>query len=404
MNDRGLPLSPTDMLKSHLLANTGAEDVRKHLNGIWKNRIDELLQIDKEADADAIKSWLRAKYADSIRERQAGAIPQDFDRIGTEFHRWIRDCGPRLGLKGEHDFVRFVERDFDFYSSWYIRLNEAATTYNPKHLAIYCNGLANFTLQYPVMLAPILPTDTVENAWRKADLIAAFIDILLARRLWHGRSVDYNTMQYAMFLVLREIRGKEPAEMVSVLRDRIKLDTEPFSGNTKFGLGQSNKKTVRRFLARLTAWLDEQIGLGENLAPYLVSSGAQGYDIEHIIADKYEDHTTEFASEEEFQEYRNRIGSLLLLPRSFNRSYGGLPYKDKHPHYLQQNALAKTLHEQAYEHNPGLKRVINQVGIPFKSHSQFKKDDIDTRQAVFIHLAEAVWSLDHLDLIATSGV
>ena len=102
MNDRGLPLSPTDMLKSHLLANAGNDDTKKRLNSIWKGRIDELVRIGKEEDSDAIKSWLRARYANSIRAREAGAGPQDYDLIGTEFHRWVRDNGDRLQLTKRH--------------------------------------------------------------------------------------------------------------------------------------------------------------------------------------------------------------------------------------------------------------------------------------------------------------
>jgi hypothetical protein len=397
MNDRGLPLSPTDMLKGHLLTNSGSEDVRERLNGLWKQRIDQLLQIEKEGDADAIKTWLRAQHAESIRERQAGAMPQDFDRIGTEFHRWVRDAGARLGLATAQEFARFVERDFDFYTRWYIRLNEVGSKLTLGRESIYCNGLANFTLQYPLMLAPILTTDSDDIGWQKANLVAIFLDILVARRLWHGRSIDYNTMQYAMFLVLKEIRGKAPREMVSLLRSRIEEDSQPFRGNPRFGLWQSNKKTVRRFLARLTAWLDEQIGLGNNLGAYLVSSGAQGYDIEHVLADRYDRYAEEFRTEEEFQEHRNRIGGLLLLPRSFNRSYGDLSYEEKLPHYLQQNSLAQTLHEQAYDHNPRLKRLIDEVLIPFKPHAHFRKIDLEARQEIYMQLAEAVWSLDRLD-------
>src|SRR5258708_29373468 len=126
MNDRGLPLSPTDMLKSHLLANAGAEEVRARLNTKWKQRIDRLLQIEKEADADAIKSWLRARHAETIRDRQAGATPQDFDRIRTEFHRWVRDAGTRLDFTSHESFAQVVVRDFDFYTAWYVRLHESA--------------------------------------------------------------------------------------------------------------------------------------------------------------------------------------------------------------------------------------------------------------------------------------
>src|SRR5258708_3835174 len=236
MNDRGLPLSPTDMLKSHLLANAGAEEVRARLNTKWKQRIDRLLQIEKEADADAIKSWLRARHAETIRDRQAGATPQDFDRIGTEFHRWVRDAGTRLGLTSRESFAQFVERDFDFYTAWYVRLHESATTLTPGRGAIYCNNLANFTLQYPLLLAVIEPLDPDDVGWSKANLVASFIDILVARRLWHGRSIDYNTMQYAMFLALKEIRGKPINDIGRLLRARIETDTEPFSANARFGL------------------------------------------------------------------------------------------------------------------------------------------------------------------------
>jgi hypothetical protein len=404
MNDRGLPLSPTDMLKSHLLANSGGEDVRVRLNALWKHRIDQLLQIEKEADADAIKSWLRARHANTIREHQAGATPEDFDLIGTEFHRWIRDNGARLGLVKAEDFKRFVERDFDFYTRWYIQLQQVASALTPGREAIYCNSLSNFTLQYPLMLAPILPADPDEVAWRKANTVATFVDILISRRLWHGRSIDYNTMQNAMFLVLKEVRGKTPTEMVALLRKHILDNSQTFSENPRFGLWQSNKKTVRRFLARLTAWLDEQVGLGGNLGSYLVSTGSQGYDIEHVIPDHYDGiYKDEFPTDDDFQEHRNRIGALLLLPRSFNRSYGDLSYGEKRPHYLKQNVLAQTLHDQAYTHNPRLKRLIDDFAIPFKSHDQFAKEDLEARQQLYTNIAEAVWNLDRLEREATEN-
>jgi hypothetical protein len=388
------------MLKSHLLANTGSENIKIKLNALWKGRIDELLQIDKEEDANAIKSWLRAKYADKIRERQAGAQPEDFDRIGTEFHRWVRDNGKRLGLVDQTSFAKFVERDFEFYSGWYLRLREAGENLTPGREAIYCNAFANFTLQYPLMLAPIEASDTQEAAWRKANVVATFVDILIARRLWNGKSMDYNTMQYAMFLALKEIRGCSAEDCASLLKKRLEEDAPAFDANPRFGLWQSHKKTVRRILARVTHWLELQVGMGSNLGTYLNSSGVQGYDIEHVIADKHERYKEAFPAEVDFQEYRNRVGCLLLLPRSFNRSYGDLPYEEKRPHYLQQNMLAQTFHEQAYERNPGLKRVIVDKKISFEPYATSKDLDLNKRQAVLTRLAEEVWSVERLDLEA----
>ncbi len=87
MNDRGLSLTPADMLKGYLLANITDTDRRNAASGVWKERVGALIDIGKDEDADAIKSWLRSQHAQNIRERKRGAVPQDFDLIGTEFHR-----------------------------------------------------------------------------------------------------------------------------------------------------------------------------------------------------------------------------------------------------------------------------------------------------------------------------
>src|SRR5690606_9657440 len=118
--------------------------------------------------------------------------------------------------------------------------------------------------------------------------------------------------------------------------------------------------------------------------------------IEHIWADHHERHTDEFAHPSEFAEYRNRIGGLLLLPKSFNASYGDLPYPEKHEHYNGQNLLARSLHENGYDHNPGFQRFITASGLPFRPHGEFKKADLDLRQDLYRHLAERIWNPDRL--------
>jgi hypothetical protein len=61
-------------------------------------------------------------------------------------------------------------------------------------------------------------------------------------------------------------------------------------------------------------------------------TGRKDYEIEHIWADHPELDTDEFSHPSEFREYRYRIGGLLLLPKSFNASYGDLPYAEKSEH------------------------------------------------------------------------
>lgn len=179
MNDRGLSLTPADMLKGYLLANITDADSRTRASRVWKERVQALAEIGKDDDADGIKSWLRSQYAESIRERKRGAEPQDFDLIGTEFHRWVRDHEEGLGLTASAEFARFIERDFALYSRWYERVRCAGETLTPGLECVHFNAQHNFTLQYPVLLAPLRVEDDEATALHKLRVVAAWRDILI---------------------------------------------------------------------------------------------------------------------------------------------------------------------------------------------------------------------------------
>ena len=415
MNDRGLSLTPADMLKGYLLANITDSDRRTRASAVWKARAKALSELGKDEDADGIKSWLRSQYAQSIRERKRGAVPQDFDLIGTEFHRWVKNHEKDekgLGLTASAEFSRFIERDFAFYGLWYERLRRAAETLTAGLECVHFNAQHNFTLQYPALLAPLRVGDDEATALRKVRVVAAYLDILIHRRIWNFRAMDYSTMQYAMFVVMRDIRGKNAAELASVLRERLDAETDTFTTNDRFRLHLMNGPQIHRVLARMTDYLETRSGQASRYSEY-AKRGGNGYEIEHIWANHPERHTDEFAHPIDFEEYRNRIGGLLLLPKSFNASYGDLPYLGsgqtaEHPDdgkrekYLGHNLLARCLHEQAYDHDPGFLRFIEESGLPFRPHQEFKKADLDLRQALYQRLAETIWNPDRLAQEATS--
>ena len=163
MNDRGLSLTPTDMLKGYLLASITDVDYRTKASEIWKRQIGKLQHVGKDEDADGIKAWLRSQHAQTIRERKRGAAPQDFDLIGTEFHRWVRDHEAVLKLSGSSDFARFIDKNFEFYTRQYERLRKAADDLTPGLECVHYNAQNNFTLQYPVLLAPLLPPTMIRR-------------------------------------------------------------------------------------------------------------------------------------------------------------------------------------------------------------------------------------------------
>ncbi|MBV9200404.1 MAG: hypothetical protein JOY83_11870 [Alphaproteobacteria bacterium] len=66
----------------------------------------------------------------------------------------------------------------------------------------------------------------------------------------------------------------------------------------------------------MTDYVETRSGRPSRYAEY-AQRGRRGYEIEHIWADHPERHADEFTHASEFQEYRNRIGGLLLLPKEF---------------------------------------------------------------------------------------
>ncbi len=403
MNDRGLSLTPTDMLKGYLLANIADTGHRNSASRIWRDRVTALQKLGKEEDAkeedaDAIKGWLRSQHAQSIRERKRGAKPRDFDLIGTEFHRWVRDHEDALGIGSGPEFKRFIEKDFAFYTRWYESIRKASQTLTKGLEVIYYNAQNNFTLQYPVLLAPLAQSDNEETVLRKLRIVASYLDILIARRIWNFKSTSYSNMHYNMFqLVIRKIRGKSVKELVEILTGSLNAEEEDFASNERFHLHGQNGKRIHLLLARMTDFVETASGRASRYAEYISGRGKNGYEVEHIWANRHKDHAGEFSHPADFSEYRNRIGGLLLLPKSFNASYGDMPYAEKREHYLKQNLLAQSLHEKAYEHDPGFLRDLRKnTGLAFQAHPNFKKADLDLRQNLYLKLAEHIWNPENL--------
>lgn len=181
---------------------------------------------------------------------------------------------------------------------------------------------------------------------------------------------------------------------MSEIIGRAKKVRELFSN--RFTLTQRNREFVRLMLARITDYVEQGAGMPSHYLDYTTGIGKKKYEVEHIWANKPERHADEFSQPADFSEYRNHIGGLLLLPKSFNASYGALPYTDKLSHYNAQNLLARSLHPQSYEHNPGFLKFIKESGLPFKPYADFTKKELDERQELYCQIAEQVWNPEQL--------
>lgn len=396
MNDRGLSLSPTEMLKGFLLANITDGHERSDANTHWRQRTQGLSDKGREVEADFFKNWLRSQYANDIRERRKGAKPEDFDRIGTEFHRWLRDNDEAIGLSASHDYIRFIRRDFDFYSRQYLTIVKASREAIPGLERVLYNAHHGFTLQNMLLLAPLRPDDSPDIIRTKLRLVAHFVDIRLAWRLWNFHSIAYSTMQYAMFLVMRDIRGLDPVTLAHRLVERLRNEPETFATNDRLYMHQQNRWYLHRILARITDYVGIESGEESSYVKYVSDAIKDRFEVEHIWADKFEEHTDEFSHRSDFGEHRNRIGGLLLLPKSFNASYGAHPFEKKVEKYPHHNILAWSLHNSCYENHPGFKKFVARSGLPFRPYEHFKKSNFDERSHLYRLIAEQIWNPDDL--------
>lgn len=399
MNDRGLRLTTTDMLKSYLLSKMADRAKIEDANDKWRTRVTELTSAEDKTETDFIKHWLRAKYADTIRERNKGATPGDWDVIGTAPHKWLRDSRSNIGLQTPGDYQLLFSRDFLRLSNRYLELLAASHHPTPGLESVAYNAYNGFTLQFPLILAAVTPIDDDETFRAKANMVAGFLDLFVARRMVNYRNFGYSTVVYTMFNLAKEIRDLELGELAEVLGARTAELTDTFAAVGNYRMHQRNPSHIRYLLARITAWIAGQVSETLSFADLVKRNTTDPFEIEHIWSNHAERQPT--LTEVAFADQRNSFGGLLLLPKSFNASYGDMSYEKKLPHYFGQNTLAKSLHELAYENHPKFKALVAN-GLPFQAHEpvdgELSIESMDQRAELYQALCERIWNPENVGI------
>ena len=330
MNDRGVSLGHVDMLKGYLLANIRhSREKRARAREEWSQSIGKLRVIDAKADMDFFVAWLRGKYAETMRDRRGSSATNDFASI-RQFHRWVRDNGQRIGLANTNDYFNFISQSIRPLVHHYSTMRQAAATYSPFLNEVFYNSRLG-TMQHMLALAPIKDSDTHNAALQKVKLVAVFLDIFMARRMVNQKRIGDSTLEETLFGLMKEIRDLDIPELRQFLGDYLHNMDETFAGISEgnagpFRLTQKNRKHISYLLARMTAWIEEHSEMNTSFLNYNESRGTV-HEIEHLWANNFAQHQDEFASESEFQVYRNYFGGLILLPSGTNKSYGALPTK-----------------------------------------------------------------------------
>ena len=395
MNDRGLSLTSTEMLKGYILSEIKSDSSREKMNGIWKDKVLTLKKDDDKGYETFIKAWLRAHYAETIRETKAGAVNKDFDIISGSFHKWVRDERDKLGLNYSDDFELFIKK-FARFAEIYERIRQAETTFAEETKYVYYNAQINFTLQPQLLLAPVCYEDSWPVIVEKINLVARFIDVLIVSRVTNYRSVDYSTIKNFVFNVTKDIRMTDISTLKQKLEQQyINLAFDP-AALSDLRLNSFTKKYIKNILACITGFIEEQTGVASNYCNYINTQTKNSFEIEHIITDHYEWFTAEYSDQDDFKRWRNSIGALLLLHKSINASLNDAKYDYKLKKYCSNegNIYTESLGQLAYQNNPKFKKFIADNSLGFKAYASFGKNEITERITVLVDLVKLVWNDD----------
>lgn len=396
MNDRGLSLTSTEMLKGYLLSEIKDDTVREKMNHLWKDKVLMLKADEDKGDETFIKAWLRAHYAETIRDTKAGAINKDFDIIGGSFHKWVRDEREKLGLNSSNNFELFIKK-FARFADVYKFIRKTETNFNEATKYVYYNAQVNFTLQPQLLLAPVCYEDSWEIITEKLNLTARFIDILIVARVINYRSVDYSTIKNFVFNVTKDIRMCDiPTLKQKLIKQFENLGFNPETALPDLRLNSFTKKYIKHILARITGFIEESVSVTSNYCDYMNTQTKNPFEIEHIITDHYEWFTDEYSDPEDFRRWRNSIGALLLLHKSINASLNDSLYDYKLNKYCSNegNIYTESLGPLAYQNNPQFIRFINDNHLDFKAYNKFGKEEIKERIELLIQLIHLVWNTE----------
>ena len=194
-------------------------------------------------------------------------------------------------------------------------------------------------------------------------------------------------------------------DLIAVLRQKLNQEEVTFEGSASkgstgvdgLGLNQFSRRYIYHLLARTTAFVERNAGKPDLFDKYVDRKSRNPYDIEHIWADKYDRYQPECSTQQDFQDWRNHVAGLLLLPADVNRSLQDKPYDQKAPHYAKQNLYAASLTAATYEHEPQFKQFRTANNLPFKPYESFGKAEQTERRELVEKLVNLVWSPSRLD-------
>jgi len=342
MNDRGLTLNPTEILKGYLLNKINDEDRNEEINIFWKGQIQKIKNASgsDNSDMDFFRAWLRAKYAVSIRQTKQGAENEDFEIIGTNFHTWVKNNPDKTFLKSPEDYYFFIKSDFAFYSEIYIKITNLKSGYFSDFERVYVSNFYPIadSLSNALYLAPVSKIDDELVIIKKVLMVNKYIDIMVFSRLVQSKSVTQTSIRNIIYELVKTVRNVE----LETLRNELELSITKIYSNLPSFKAMDNWGYFHYFYARIL----NHLGNDEVFAELLRSRKQKSYVLVRIfsINDKSEDY-------DEYEEFAWSMFVESIAGYCLIRRY------DMHALYARETAFERITFLKDNSYLPEMKEV-----------------------------------------------
>lgn len=387
MNDRGLNLTPAEMLKGYLLSNINDADKVDEINSLWKKQVSKLHSYSLQEEQEFIKAWLRSVYAETIRSSVKGAENEDFEKIGTRFHTWVKDNHKKIGLRDTESFYFFVKGDFDFYANIYQKILHAERNFTPGMEIIFLSSewcIAN-SLAYPLLMASVSKLDDEDTIILKLNAVYRFLDIFTVARSINNRSNTQTALRYTIYSLVKDIRNKPINELKSILRSKLPGSSERVDNLQFFSYQYDNRRFVHYFLARMIYYLETDVNNHKiSFLDLLPSRRRNRLVLTPIIDNDMDQYGHNFENEDDLYQAYNLIGNHLLIPNTILNDFD----ENKTIQKLKMLYGTNSYNETLIASSP----FSNQVGLmPIQ---ELNLHNIRSRTAQIAQLAKEIWNPD----------
>ena len=119
-------------------------------------------------DVEFISTWLRAKYAISIRETRKGAEDRDFELLGEKFHTWVRmNARTQMRLTQPKQYKELVTVEMPLMTRLYLRIKAYSEKMTKGFEAVYYNAHRDISYQNYFVLSAVRVDDAQRSSIRR---------------------------------------------------------------------------------------------------------------------------------------------------------------------------------------------------------------------------------------------